>query len=84
MYTTVISSQGQTSVPTEVRKLLGVEPGAELVWQVESDNLSKVKVVVTTANKESILSLRGVADKAYEEYGGGDSYLKKERKSWEK
>lgn len=35
-YMTKISSQGQVSVPVEVRRTLGVEPGAIIEWAVES------------------------------------------------
>lgn len=35
-FQTKITSQGQVSVPAEVRKGLGVEPGAMLEWVLES------------------------------------------------
>lgn len=39
-FQTKISSQGQVSVPAEIRKRLGVEPGATLEWVVENDIVS--------------------------------------------
>jgi antitoxin PrlF len=41
-----ITSQGQVSVPAEVRRRLHLTPGATLVWQFEGD-----RVVVTRAQK---------------------------------
>lgn len=35
-YITKITSQGQVSVPAEIRKSLGVEPGAVLEWVFEN------------------------------------------------
>ena len=40
---TKITSQGQTSVPQEVRRLFGMGPGAEIVWG-EDDGRLVVKV----------------------------------------
>ncbi|HET9784582.1 MAG TPA: AbrB/MazE/SpoVT family DNA-binding domain-containing protein [Terriglobales bacterium] len=34
-----ITAQGQITVPAEVRRRLGVEPGAELEWSVEDHRL---------------------------------------------
>lgn len=43
-----ITSQGQVSVPAEVRRRLHLTPGATLVWQFEGD-----RVVVTRAQKNT-------------------------------
>lgn len=34
-----VTSQGQTSVPAEVRKRLGVGPGSTLVWEQQGDRI---------------------------------------------
>ncbi|MBP1628278.1 MAG: prlF antitoxin for toxin YhaV toxin [Holophagaceae bacterium] len=36
---TRLTSQGQTSIPAEVRKALHIEPGTELVWTVVAGHL---------------------------------------------
>jgi len=37
--TSRITAQGQTSVPAEIRKRLGLGPGSVLTWDVEGDHV---------------------------------------------
>jgi len=83
MYTTMISSQGQTSVPVSVRRLLGLEEGNELIWQVVNQG-KDVYARVMSPSLKTLRSLRGSARELYKKDGGGIKYLKKERQSWEK
>lgn len=50
--TSRITQQGQISIPAEVRKRLGLVPGAVIEWEVEGDN-----VVVRRAVKYSSLDI---------------------------
>ncbi|WP_005035753.1 AbrB/MazE/SpoVT family DNA-binding domain-containing protein [Holophaga foetida] len=45
---TRLTSQGQTSIPAEVRKALHIEPGTELVWTVVAGHLVVEPVRETT------------------------------------
>lgn len=51
-----ITSQGQVSVPAEVRKALGVGPGETIVWTEEDG-----KVVVKRAGSSTLLDLHKAA-----------------------
>jgi antitoxin PrlF len=47
-----ITSQGQISVPAEVRRRLGVGPGSTLVWEEEGD-----QVIVRRAKKYTSMDI---------------------------
>jgi len=47
-----ITSQGQISVPAEVRRKLGVGPGSTIAWEEDGD-----RIVVTRAKKYSSLDI---------------------------
>lgn len=51
--TSKITSQGQISVPANVRKLLGAGPGSFLEWEQEDD-----KIVVRRAGKYTFEDVR--------------------------
>ena len=51
-----ITSQGQISVPAEVRRKLGVGPGSTIAWEEEGD-----KIVVTRAKKYTWEDIRKAA-----------------------
>ena len=42
---TVVTERGQTSIPAEVRKEMGLHPGVRLVWERLSDDELRVSVV---------------------------------------
>ncbi len=48
-----ITSQGQISVPAEVRRKLGVGPGSTLAWEEDGD-----RIVVTRAKKYTSADIR--------------------------
>ena len=50
-----ITSQGQISVPAEVRRKLGVGPGSTLAWEEDGD-----RIVVTRAKKYTSADIRKV------------------------
>ncbi len=49
-----LSSQGQVSVPAEVRKLLHLRPGSVLTWRQEGD-----RVVVERARRHATAEVHG-------------------------
>lgn len=51
--TSKITSQGQISIPLEVRRRLGLAPGSTLQWDAEGE-----KVVVRRRGKHSFADLR--------------------------
>jgi antitoxin PrlF len=51
-----VTSQGQVSVPAEVRRKLGVGPGSVLVWEEEGD-----QIVVRRAKKYTSLDIHRAA-----------------------
>ena len=56
--TSMVTKQGQISIPAEVRKRLGLHPGhTQLVWDV--DNLGQVVVKVKRATLESLHEIVG-------------------------
>ena len=46
--TTVVTDRGQTSIPAEVRRALGLETGPRLRWERVSDR--EIRVIVMTAS----------------------------------
>jgi antitoxin PrlF len=50
-----VTAQGQISVPAEVRKRLGIEPGSVIEWVEDGDN-----IVVRRAGKYSSQDIRKV------------------------
>lgn len=59
-YITKVSSQGQVSVPVEVRKRLEVEPGSVLEWTLEGDRaVVQRRKVYTTADIQAYLRSSG-------------------------
>ncbi len=51
--TSRITSQGQISIPQEVRQRLGLVPGSTIVWEAEGDD-----VVVRRRGKHSLADVR--------------------------
>ena len=58
LYTTSISSKGQTTVPIDIREELGAKPGDQLVWRKDEDG----RITVRAKNK-SIWDLQGMVPK---------------------
>lgn len=51
-----LTSQGQISVPAEVRRLLGLAPGSVLEWEAEDG-----KIVVRKAGRNTLADLHAAA-----------------------
>ena len=55
MTESTITAKGQTTVPAEVRALVGAKAGTKLVWSVSPDG-----TIVVRAKTQSILDLAGM------------------------
>ena len=74
-----MSKQYQTTVPSKVRKELGVKPGNQLNWKVSTNKIGIKYAVIVPETDNNFLTLQGVAKDMYE---NNKNYLKDERNSW--
>ena len=84
MYTSVISPQGQTTIPAPLRKKLGLKPKLVINWQIANDDAGIEYLKITAPSIQAIIALRGIAGNYYQKYQGGEKYLQAERSAWEK
>jgi bifunctional DNA-binding transcriptional regulator/antitoxin component of YhaV-PrlF toxin-antitoxin module len=82
--TSVISSQGQLTVPARVRRHLGVTTGSTLVWEIKEDSLGLPQVVLHAGTVSALKKMRGVSKQLYQSAGGGASILNEERDAWDR
>lgn len=83
MQISTVSSKGQTTIPIKIRKLLGLNPGSNVYWQIDQSKNQIKKVLVSSPSEKSLEKLRGSAKDLYRKHGGGKKYLQNERKSWQ-
>lgn len=83
MLVSTLSSQGQTTVPVQIRQQLDLQVGQPIKWQISTDKSGVKYIKMRPLSKVVIKSLRGVAKEHYQKLGGGKAYLEKERASWE-
>jgi len=74
-----MSNQYQTTIPSAIRKKLGIKPGNQLNWKVSKNKLGVSYAIVIPETSDNLKSLKGIAKKMYKE---NKEYLEKERKSW--
>lgn len=74
-----MSKQYQTTIPSEVRKKLGIKPGNQLNWRIAKNKLGLEYAVIMPETKNNLASLKGVAKDMYKK---NTKYLKNERESW--
>lgn len=81
--TLTVSPQGQITIPKAWRKLLNLRPGSKLMgWMV---GRAKDRVLaLKPAPKSWAEHTLGIAKGAWDDVGGPDAYLAKERDSWER
>jgi len=75
-----MSKQYQTTIPSEIRKKLGVKPGNQLNWEISKNKLGMQYATITPETKNNLASLKGVAKDLYK---NNKDYLNKERNSWD-
>lgn len=57
MAESTITAKGQTTVPADIRALIGAEPGTRLVWSVTPDG-----TLIVRAKTKSILDMAGMLE----------------------
>ncbi len=77
---TKVSKNYQTYVPAKVQETLALAPGEKLEWKINDKGEVYLKKAKTPL--EVLESLRGKGKGLYDEYGGVDEWLRKERESW--
>jgi len=75
-----MSKQYQTTIPSKIRKQLGVNPGNRLNWDIVKDELGVEYATVIPETKNTLKPLKGVFEEMYK---NNKDYLKKERESWD-
>lgn len=83
MNVSYVSSQGQTTIPANIRSTLGIKPGQKLIWSIDHVG-GKIPILrVETSTPSVISSLKGSAKGIYGKSKHKiDEYLTTERDSW--
>lgn len=80
----VLSPQGQITLPAKARKLLNLKPGEQISWLVKKMKDGTASLIGIKAKKGRWPEdYYGIAKHHYDRYGGVDAYLKRERDSWD-
>lgn len=74
-----MSKQYQTTIPSRIRKQLGVKPGNRITWGIVKDALGVESAILTPETGNTLKSLKGISEKMYKSNNG---YLENERSSW--
>lgn len=74
-----MSKQYQTTIPSVIRKRLGVKPGTKLNWDIVKDSIGVEYASVTPETKNTLKTLKGISESLYKE---NKNYLEAERNSW--
>lgn len=77
MYTSTLSSQGQTTVPIQVRKYLNIPSGKSLRWTISKSQDGTKTLSVST---NDFLTLKGIAEKSV----GSLETINEMREEWDK
>lgn len=78
----VLSSQGQITLPAKVRKLLNLKQGEQISWLVKKMKNGTAHLVGAKKGRWPE-DYYGIAKGHLDKYGGVDAYLKRERDSWD-
>lgn len=76
----IVSSKRQITLPAEVYKKLGIQPGQKLLLEVQGDKII-LSPKVTSYTALLAGSLKGIYGRTAEEV---DAYVRKERETWGK
>ncbi len=75
---TTISSKNQITLPKSLLEEVGLKIGNKLIIKIK-DN----KIVLEPQPKSLTQYYKGLGRESWKKLGGGESYLKKERKLWQ-
>lgn len=80
----VLSPQGQITLPAKARKLLNLKSGERIGWLVKKMKDGTASLIGIKAKKGRWPEdYYGIAKGHLDKYGGVDAYLKRERDSWD-
>jgi antitoxin PrlF len=75
--TATLTDKYQITIPSDIRKRLGMRKGDRLVLEVEEG-----KVVMRRLDKSLAAHCAGLGKEVWDSLGGADVYLDKERATW--
>ncbi len=75
--TAKLTDKYQITIPSDIRKMLGMRKGDRLVLEVEDG-----KVVMRRMDKSLAAHCAGLGKEVWDSLGGGDVYLERERATW--
>ncbi len=81
--TSVISPQGQLTLPAKIREATDLKPGDVISWLVIKAKEGYKQLIVLKQPKDWIEETCGIAKDLYGRVGGGENYLKEEKKDWD-
>ena len=77
---TTVSTKYQIVIPKRIRQKLEIAPGMKLHIEV----IDKESAVLHIKKIDVVKSLRGLGKEVWKSLGGADTYIKQERKAWDK
>ncbi len=80
MMNTTVSTKYQIVIPKRIRQKLEIAPGMKLHIEV----IDKESAVLHIKKIDVVKSLRGLGKEVWKSLGGADTYIKQERKAWDK
>lgn len=78
MSQTTISSKNQITLPKRLLEELGLKAGAKLIIRPKDH-----QIILEPRPKSLTQALKGLGKNAFKKLGGGESYLRKEKRRWE-
>ena len=80
MMNTTVSTKYQIVIPKRIRQKLEIAPGMKLHIEV----IDKESAVLHIKKIDVVKSLRGLGKEVWKSLGGAETYIKQERKAWDK
>lgn len=79
MIHTKVSTKYQIVIPKRIREKLEIAPGMKLHIEV----IDGERAVLHTKKVNIVKALSGLGKEVWQSLGGGESYIKHERKAWD-
>lgn len=79
MINTKVSTKYQIVIPKRIREKLEIAPGMKLHIEV----IDGERAVLHTKKVNIVKALSGLGKEVWKSLGGGESYIKQERKAWD-
>lgn len=78
-YQATVSSQGQITIPVELRRLLGLKPGSSISLLAKRVHKNIVTLVGYAQPDDPIEKYAGIGEEFYKKLGGADKVIAEER-----